>query len=189
MDNLELGEALGLGDSDGDLQDVESNGLGDGSALANNDDITLGDTESRGDVSGNVLVSLLVSVVFRDKVQVFTSDNDGSVHFGGDNGTSQDLTSDRDLANKGALFVNVGALDGSLGGLETQTNVFIPSLGLSVGLGLGVGEDVRLLLESSLRLNGQFSSHLEVISVRTVSTSDTVEKVKIFVRLVSAVHR
>lgn len=55
---------------------------------------------------------------------------------------------------------DVGALNGGLGGSETQTDILVPSstsLARSGSLGsdLGVLEDVRLLLESALRLDGQ----------------------------------
>lgn len=116
---LELSELLGLGSSNGNLQDVESNGLGDWSTLTNDNNITFLDTESWGDVGGNVLVSLLVSVIFRDVVQVFSSDDDGSVHLGGNNSTGQDLTSDGDGTDEWALLVDVRALDGGGWGLET----------------------------------------------------------------------
>lgn len=96
-------------------------------------------------MGSEVLVSLLVSVVLGDVVEVLSSDDDGSVHFGGDNLTSQDLASDRNVTNKGALLVNVVTGDGGRGGLESETDLLIPSLGLSVDLGLGVLEDVRLL--------------------------------------------
>lgn len=59
---------------------------------------------------------------------------------------------------------NVVALNGGLWGLETQTNVLVPSAtslagSRSLDLDLGVEEDVRLLLESALGLDGQFGSH------------------------------
>lgn len=138
---------LGLGD--GDLQDVESNSLGKRSALANNNNVTFLDTESWRDVDSNVLVSLLVSVVFWNEVEVVSSDDDGSVHLGGDNSTSQDLTSDGNVTNKWALLVNVRTLDGRLRGLETQADILDPSLGLLVTLSLWVSEDVRLLYVST----------------------------------------
>jgi hypothetical protein len=55
---------------------------------------------------------------------------------------------------------DVAALNGGLGGTETQTNILVPSSSSlarsgALGLGLGVQEDVRLLLESTLRLDGQ----------------------------------
>lgn len=142
---LELGELLGLGSRDSNLQDVESNGLGQRSTLTDNNDITFLDTERWRDVGSNVLVSLLVSVVFGDKVEVVSSDDDGSVHFGGHDSTGQDLASDGNVSDPWALLVNVRALDGGLWGLETQTDLLDPSLGLLVSLGLRVGEDVRLL--------------------------------------------
>lgn len=90
-------------------------------------------------------MSLLVSVVFWNKVKVVSSDDDGSVHLGGDNSTSHDLTSDGDVTHERTLLVDVVTLDGFLGGLESQTDFLSPSLGLSVTLGLWVSEDVRLL--------------------------------------------
>jgi len=59
---------------------------------------------------------------------------------------------------------NVVALNGGLWGLETQTNVLVPSASSLAGsrgldLDLGVEEDVRLLLESALGLDGQFGGH------------------------------
>lgn len=143
--NLELGELLGLGSRNSNLQDVESDGLGKWSTLTNNDNVTLRNTEGWRNVDSDVLVSLLVSVVFLDKVEVVSSDDDGSVHFGGDNSTGQNLTSDGNVTDKWTLLVNVRTLDGGLWGLEAQADLLDPSLGLSVTLGLWVGEDVWLL--------------------------------------------
>lgn len=139
---------LGLTSTRSNSKDVESNSLGKRSALTNSDNITLSDTESGRDVGSKVLVSLLVTVVLLDVVKVFTSDDDGTVHLGGNNGTSKDLTTDGDLTNEGTLLVDVRTLNSLLGGLETETNFLIPSLGLSVDLGLSVLEDVRLLTTS-----------------------------------------
>lgn len=70
------GVSLGL-----DLDNVEADGLGEGSALANGNDVTFLNTgESGRAVSGDVLVSLLESVVLLDVMQVVSSDNDGSLH-------------------------------------------------------------------------------------------------------------
>lgn len=63
------------------LDNVEADGLGEGSALADGHDVTLLNTgEGGGAVSGQVLVSLLESVVLLDVMQVVSSDNDGSSH-------------------------------------------------------------------------------------------------------------
>ena len=60
--------------------DIESNGLGEGSALANSDDITNFDTESWRAVSRNGVVAFLKSVVLLDVMEVVTSDNDRTGH-------------------------------------------------------------------------------------------------------------
>lgn len=137
---------VSLTGSRSNLQDVESNGLGDWSTLTDSNDVTDLDTESWGDVSWDVLVSLFVSVVLWNVVQVVSSDDDGTVHSGGNNGTGQDLTTDGNQTGEWTLLVDVRTFNSGLWGLETQTNVLIPSLGLSVGLGLWIGEDVRLLI-------------------------------------------
>lgn len=68
------------------LDNVEANGLGEGSALADSDDVTFLNTgESGGAVSSDVLVSLLEPVVLLDVVEVISSHNDGSLHLGRNN--------------------------------------------------------------------------------------------------------
>lgn len=61
------------------------------------------------------------------------------------------------------VHTDVVALNGGLGGTEAQTNLLIPPPNLAsllaLGLGLRVQEDVRLLLESALRLDGQLGRH------------------------------
>jgi hypothetical protein len=76
---LELGELLGsLALSGKDTEDVETDGLGEGPALANDDLVTGLDTESGRDVGGEVLVALLVTGVLGDEVEVFTADDQGA---------------------------------------------------------------------------------------------------------------
>lgn len=77
--HLELGELLGsLALAGKDTEDVEADGLGERPALANNDLVTGLDTESGGDVGGEVLVALLVTGVLGDEVEVFTADDQGA---------------------------------------------------------------------------------------------------------------
>ena len=52
-----------------------------------------------------ILVALLVSRVFRDEVEVFAADDESSVHFGGDDGASEDTATDGDFASERALLV------------------------------------------------------------------------------------
>jgi hypothetical protein len=79
--------------------------LGERSALSNGDLVTLLNTESRGDVGGKVLVALLVTGVLGDEVEVLPADDQGTVHLGGNNGTSQDTATDGDQTGEGALLV------------------------------------------------------------------------------------
>ncbi len=63
-----------------DTEDVEVNGLGKGSALSNGDNITLLDSETRGAMSDDVSMSLLVSIVLFDIVEIVSSDDQGVFH-------------------------------------------------------------------------------------------------------------
>lgn len=74
-------------------------------ALTNSDDITIVDTERRGDVGRDVLMPLLVTLVLGDVVEVVAANDEGTVHFGGDDDTSQNLAADRNLAGERALLV------------------------------------------------------------------------------------
>jgi hypothetical protein len=56
-------------------------------------------------VRSKVLVSLLVTGVLGDEVKVFSADDESSVHLGGNNGASQDTTTDGDETGEWALFV------------------------------------------------------------------------------------
>ena len=106
-----------------DLEDVESDSLGEGSALSDGDDITfVNSLESGGAVSGDVGVSLLVPAVLSDIMKIISSDNDGSVHFGADAHALEDTSSDGDVAGEGALLVDVVALHGVGGGVEAEAN-------------------------------------------------------------------
>ena len=50
-------------------------------------------------------MSLLVTGVLGDEVKVFSADDESSVHLGGNNGASQDTTTDGDETGEWALFV------------------------------------------------------------------------------------
>ena len=129
--------------------------------MSEGDNITVGDSSEGGrQVSGDVLVPLLVTVVLGDVVQVITTNNDGPGHLGGDNHTPHDATTDGDITDPGALLVNVGTLNGFPGGLEAQTNILVVT-GSTTSLLLGdtgttlTDEDGGLLLESVLSLLGR----------------------------------
>ena len=97
----------------GDLQGVEFDGLGEGAALADGDDIAdLDVSEARRQVNGHVLVPLLEPVVFLDVVEVISPDDDGSVHLHLGDDSGQDAAEDGDMAGEGALLVDVLSLAG-----------------------------------------------------------------------------
>lgn len=58
-----------------DSEDVESDGLGERSALSDGDDVSIVDSECWGCVGGEVLVSLLVPSVLGHELQIFSSDD------------------------------------------------------------------------------------------------------------------
>ena len=109
----------------GDLEDVEMDGFGEGSALSDDGDISDLDVEGGRAVGGQVSMPLLVTIVFGDVVEVISSDDDGPLHFVGDDDALEDLSPDGDVAGEGTFFIDVVALDGLLGGLEAQAHVLV----------------------------------------------------------------
>ena len=152
--NLELGELLtSVGFTlDLDLEDVKADSLGQGTAFTDSDDITGLDTNESGRaMNSEVLVSLLITVVLLDVVQVFTTDDDGAFHLGGHDLTSKNTTTNGNVTSEGALLINVSTGDGFLGSLESQTNILVPTRTFALGNNaLVVHEDGFLLLEGLL---------------------------------------
>jgi len=70
-------------------------------------------------MGGEGLVTFLKSVVLLDEMEVITSDDNGSLHLVGNNNTLEDFASDGDITGEGAFVVDVVAVNGGLGGLET----------------------------------------------------------------------
>lgn len=52
-------------------------------------------------------MSLLVTGVLGDEVEVFSTDDEGSVHFGGDDSAGEDATADRYHAGEGTFLICV----------------------------------------------------------------------------------
>jgi len=128
-------------------EDVETDGLGEGSALTDSDNVTsLNTDESRRQMGRQVPVTLLITVVLGNVMQVLATDGNGALHLGRDNDTGEDTTTDGNITSEGALLVDVGTLDGFLGGLETKTNLLVPTVVSLLG-DLGVLENSNLLLE------------------------------------------
>jgi hypothetical protein len=129
--------------------DIETDRLGKRSALTYSDDITVLDRKCRRAVDGNVLVSLLVTTVLGNVVQVVPSNNDRSLHFGRNDLTSQNSSTDRDIPREGALLVDIVGFNGRIGGLNSKTNLLHPAHGLFTSTTNGTlasYEDTILLL-------------------------------------------
>lgn len=67
----------------GYLEDVEVDGLSEGSAFADKDDISFLDREGRRHMRRNVAVTLLVSIILGHVVQVIPTHDDSPLHLGG----------------------------------------------------------------------------------------------------------
>lgn len=150
---------LGAG-SLGDLEHVEAHSLAQGPALTHGDNVAnLDISEARRQVHRHVLVALLKAVVLSNVVKVVSADDDGPLHLHLGHHARQDASSDRDVTGKRAFLVNVGALDGLLGCLETQTDVLVVPrkllfASLSKQDSLLILKDGRLLLVGTLGLQG-----------------------------------
>lgn len=110
-----------------------------------------GRLESRGNVSRDVLVTLLITVILGNVMKIITTDNEGTLHLGGGNNTSKDTTLDVNLTDEGTLLIDISTGLSFLGGLETVTDFLEPTLVTLLGV-LGVLENTSLLLESLLGL-------------------------------------
>ena len=61
-------------------------------------------------MDGNVLVSLLETIVLAHVVQVVAADHNCARHLGLDDDAGEDAAADRDVAGERTLLVNIGAL-------------------------------------------------------------------------------
>jgi hypothetical protein len=111
-----------------DFDHIKTHRLAEWSALSNSDEITDINTESRRAVRIQVLVTTLISVVFRDVMQIISSEDDGAGHFGADDRAAQDPSSDAHITRKWAFMVDVRALDCLYRCFVAQPNCFVPSL-------------------------------------------------------------
>ena len=132
-----------------DLENIEADGLRQRTTFTDSDDITGLDTnESGGAMSSEVLVSLLITIVLFNVVQVFTTDDDGAFHLSGDDLTGKNTTTNGNVTSEGALLINVSTSDGFLRSLETQTDILVPAGTFALGNNaLVVHKDGFLLLE------------------------------------------
>ncbi len=136
-------------------------------ALSNSDNVTLLDVvEARGNVSRDLGVAFLESLVLLDVVEVVTTEGQCALHLGGADNTChahttpsdenfgiffvvlltlEDSSTNVDISGERALLVDVSTLNGRQGSLEPKANVLVVSLLLS--LSLAGKEHILLLLE------------------------------------------
>ena len=76
-------------------------------------------------MGSQVAMSFLITIVFGDVVEIISPDDDGPLHFVGDDNALEDLAPDGDVAGEGTFFIDVVAFDGLLGGLEAKTHVLV----------------------------------------------------------------
>lgn len=87
--------------------------------MAHGDDVSdSGSGESWGQMSCQVVVSLLESVVLGNEMQIVSSNDHGSCHLVVQHDTLEDSASDRHVGGEWALVVDVLSLNGGDWGLE-----------------------------------------------------------------------
>jgi len=78
-------------------------------------------------VHRDISVSLFVSVVFGNVMQIIAPDHNGSLHLGGDADALEDLASDRDVASEGAFLIYIFGFDSLLRSFESQSDILVKS--------------------------------------------------------------
>merc|ERR1712171_16365 len=104
------------------LEHVVAHSLGKRTALADHHLITGARIEGGRAVSGDHLVTLLVTTVLLLVVKVVATDGDGVLHEGTVHGATKKLAADGDLTHEWALLVDVATALGLLRHLEAQTD-------------------------------------------------------------------
>ena len=81
-------------------------------------------------MGGEILVSLLVSGVLWNEMEIFSADNEGTVHLGGNDGACQDTTTDGNETSEWALLVCYDPTLASCSTLNSATRgvAVVPSL-------------------------------------------------------------
>lgn len=73
-------------------------------------------------------MSLLVTVVFGDVMEVVTADDNSARHLGGDNTSCEDATADGNLTGKRTFLVDISSVYRFGGCLESKAHILIPTL-------------------------------------------------------------
>ena len=70
-------------------------------------------------MGGDVSVSLLISLVLSNIVEVVSSDNDGVLHLGRGHHSSDDSASDTDITSEGTFLIYISSTNSIIGGVES----------------------------------------------------------------------
>lgn len=98
-------------------------------------------------------MSLLISVILFDEMDIVSSNDNSVLHFSRNNNSLKDLSSNANVACEGALLINISSINGFFRSSESKTNVFIVS-NSSFSSTL---DELSVLEESSLFLKCFFS--------------------------------
>ena len=89
--------------------------------------------------------------VLLDVTKVVTANNNSALHLGRDDKTLKDSSTNGNVGSEGALLVDVGGVDGGLGGLEAKADV-LDEAGLLGALGELAKDALAALAEHHLSL-------------------------------------
>lgn len=103
----------------------------------------------------HISVTFLETAVFANKMQVVTTNDNGTLHFRLTNNSGQDASTDPHIAGERTFLINVSAINCLAWGLKSQTNITVTTkrfLLRSTGLELLVQVNTKLFLEGPLVL-------------------------------------
>ena len=100
-------------------------------------------------VNSDCSMSLLISVILLDEMDIVSSDDERVLHLGRNDDSFEDLSSNANIACEWTLLINICAFNGFFWSSETKTNVLIVSNASfsSAFNELSVLEQTSLLLE------------------------------------------
>lgn len=108
--------------------DIKSNCLRERSALTYSNNVANFDVvECWRAVNSDCSMSLLISVILLDEMDIVSSDDNRVLHLGRNDDSFEDLSSNANIACEWTLLINICSLDGFLWSSETKTNVLIVS--------------------------------------------------------------
>lgn len=88
--------------------------------MTNSDSVANFDVVKSGSaVSSDCSMSLLISVILFDEMDIVSSNNNRVSHLCGNNNSLEDFSSNAHIASERTLFIDIGSLNCFFGGSET----------------------------------------------------------------------